>query len=111
MQFAVLTRANTAVNVPPAVAIGLAQKTFEQIAAGKESRIKAVYPFAGQRAGILIIEAQSGEELNEVIGSLPFFPIVNIEIHALGSVQSALKGIEQAQRQIAEMGPALAGSR
>ena len=109
MQFAVLSRAVDSPTLPPQAAVMLAQKTFELLASGSEPRIKAVYPFAGQRAGLLIVDVQSGDELQQLIGSLPFAPIVKSEIYPIGSIQAALQTIEQAQRRLAEMAPAMAG--
>jgi muconolactone delta-isomerase len=111
LEFAVLTRAVDSPNLPPQVAVTLAHKTFELFASGKESRIKAIYPFAGQRAGLLIVDVQSGEDLQQLIASLPFAPIIKTEIHPLGSVQGALETTEQAQRRLAELAPTMAGGR
>lgn len=35
------------------------------LASGQEPRIKAVYPFAGERAGIFLVEVDTAEELQE----------------------------------------------
>jgi muconolactone delta-isomerase len=75
-------------------------------AENKDSRIKAVYPFAGERAGVLIVDVKSGEELQELIGSLPFAGISKAEIHPIGSVQSAIKTMEAAEKRVAAMTPA-----
>lgn len=109
MQFAVILRAVDSPILPPPVALTLVHKTFELVASGQEPRIKANYPFAGQRAGLMIIDVQSGDELQELISSLPFAPIVTAEIHAVGTVQAALKTVEEAQRRLAELGPATGG--
>ena len=106
MQFAVISHALDSGNVPPQVAVGLAKQTFQMLSSNPDPRIKAVYPFAGERAAILIVEVKSGEELQELISSLPLSGISKSEIHAIGSVQSALKSIEDAERRIAAMSPA-----
>lgn len=106
MEFVVITRALESSNVPPAVAISLAKQTFQSFASNKDSRIKAVYPFAGERASVLIVDVKSGEELQELLGSLPFSGISKAEIHPIGSVQSALKSIEEAEKRVAAMTPA-----
>ncbi len=103
MQFAVIAHAIDSANVPPHVAIGLVKQTFQMVSSNQEARIKAAYPFAGERAGIFIVEAKSGEELQELVSSLPFAGIVKMEIHAIGSVQSALKTVEEAERRILAM--------
>jgi muconolactone delta-isomerase len=109
MQFVVIARAVDSTNLPPPVAVTLAHKTFELFASGQERRIKAIHPFAGQRAGLLIVEVQSGDELQELIASLPFAPIVSTEIHPIGTVEGVLKTTEQVQRQMAELAPATGG--
>jgi muconolactone delta-isomerase len=106
MQFAVIVHSVDQANVPPQVAIGLVKQTFQMLNSNKESRIKAAYPFAGERAGIFIVDVTSGDELQEVISNLPFSGIVKTEIHAIGSVQSALKSVEEAERRILAMAPA-----
>ena len=72
----------------------------------KEPRIKAVYPFAGERAGVFIVEAKSGDELQEIIGNLPLSGISTNEIHPLGTLDAVLKTIEIAEQRIAQMMPA-----
>jgi muconolactone delta-isomerase len=106
MEFVVITRALDSTNVPPAATIALAKQTFQQFASNKDSRIKAVYPFAGERAAVLIVDVKSGEELQELIGSLPFSGITKAEIHPIGTVQSAIKTIEEAEKRVASMTPA-----
>ena len=106
MQFAVLLRATDTAQLPPQAQMALAKRTFQMFTSNREPHIVANYPFAGERAGILIIEATSGEELQEVIGSLPLAPLVTAEIHPIGSVEANLKTIESAERLMAEMMPA-----
>jgi muconolactone delta-isomerase len=106
MEFAVITRALDSTNVPPAATVALAKATFQMLSSKQDSRIKAAYAWAGERGGILIVDVKSGEELQEVIGSLPFFNIVKTEIHALGTLQGTIKLLEQAEQRIAQMTPA-----
>ncbi len=106
MQFAVIVRSNDSANLPPTVALGLVKQTFQMLAANKEPRIKAQYPFAGERAGIFIVDVNSGDELQELISSLPFSGLVKAEIHAISSAQATLKTIEEAERRTAAMTPA-----
>jgi muconolactone delta-isomerase len=106
MQFAVIVRSNDSTNLPPIVALGLVKQTMQMLAANKEPRIKAQYPFAGERAGIFIVDASSGDELQELISSLPFSGLVKTEIHAISSPQASLKTVEEAERRAAAMTPA-----
>ncbi|TME22245.1 MAG: hypothetical protein E6I67_06165 [Chloroflexi bacterium] len=106
MEFVVITRALDSTNLPPAASIALAKQTFQMVASNQDSRIKAVYPFAGERAGVFIVDVKSGDELQELLGSLPFSGITKAEIHPVGSVQSSLKSIEAAEKRLAAMTPA-----
>lgn len=106
MEFVVITRALDSTNVPPTASIALAKQTFQQFASNKDSRIKAVYPFAGERAGVLIVDVKSGEELQQLIGGLPFAGISKAEIHPIGTLQGALKTMEEAEKRVAAMTPA-----
>ena len=81
------------------------QADVQQFASNQDSRIKAIYPFAGERAGLLIVDVKSGDELQDLLGSLPFAGITKTEIHPTGTVQSALKTMEAAERRIASMSP------
>src|SRR5437016_14609516 len=106
MEFLVISRAVDSANVPPQATVALAKQTFQMLKANKEPRIKAVYPFAGERAGVFIVDVKSGDDLQELLGSLPFSGITKAEIHPVGSVQSSLKSIEAAEKRLAAMTPA-----
>jgi len=54
--------------------------------------------FAGQRAGVMIIESPSAEELSKTMNSLPFWSQNTWEVVALQSLQS---GVDDVKRQIA----------
>jgi muconolactone delta-isomerase len=103
MDFVVISRAVDSVNVPPQATIALAKQTFQMAKANKEPRIKAMYPFAGERAGVLIVEAKSADELQEILGNLPLAGISSNEIHPISSVDSMLKSIEMAEQRMAAM--------
>jgi muconolactone delta-isomerase len=106
MEFVVIARALDSTNVPPPATIALAKQTFQMLKANKDARIKAVYPFAGERAAVMLIDAKSGDELQEVIGNLPLSGISTFEIHGLGTVDGVLKNLEQAEQRVAAMMPA-----
>src|SRR6266516_244906 len=106
MEFLVISRAVDSANVPPQATVALAKQTFQMLKANKEPRIKAVYPFAGERAGVFIVEAKSGDELQEVIANLPLSGISTNEIHPLGTLDAVLKTIDIAEQRIAQMMPA-----
>jgi hypothetical protein len=106
MEFLVISRAIDSPNVPPQAQVELIKQTFQIFKANKEPRIKAVFPFAGERGGVIVVEAKSGDELQEVISSLPGTGITTNEIHALGTVDGVLKTLDVAEQRIAAMMPA-----
>lgn len=55
---------------------------------------------AAQRAGAIIMEASSAEELSSKMTSLPFWGLLNWEVIPLQTFHS---GIEDAQRQVSEL--------
>ena len=55
----------------------------------------------------MIVEVGSAEELSDVIASLPFSGVTDVSIHALTTLEQALKTIKQAEERIAQMAPAM----
>jgi muconolactone delta-isomerase len=114
MEFIVIGRAIDSANVPPEVAIALGKQTFEMLKAKQGPRVKALYPFAGEKAGALIIEAKSGDELQEVLSSFPLsavsnFPlsaVSNFEVHPLATLDGVLKTMEAQEKLASSMAPA-----
>jgi hypothetical protein len=104
MQFLVDGRRIESPQVPAQVEIAWAKATFQQFLQHTEPRITAVYPYAGERALSLVIEAASGEELSEVLFKLPLFPVLQIAIHPLTSAEQALRAIDDAEAMVAQMG-------
>ena len=64
--------------------------------------------FAGQKAGFLVLEASSGEELSKLLTSLPFWGNENWEVIPLQSFQS---GIEETQLEVNKLKQAAAAMR
>ena len=109
MQFAVISRAQDSSNIPIPAQLMMVEKTFELLKSKADPRIKESYGFAGERAGILIVEAESGDELTEVLANLPFFNLTKNEIHPISSIDSALSSVRQAQARFTQMTPAGVG--
>ena len=108
MQFLVVIRGNEAPLLPPAQEVALVRETFEQLASGKDKRIKAVYPFVGERAGALLCEASTSEELQECLMSLPFWRLVRAECHVIGTPKALAEQLGRMEQQLASL-PATAG--
>jgi muconolactone delta-isomerase len=111
MQFAVIMRATDSTSLPPQAQVALPKQTFEMLSSGKDQRIKAVYPFAGERAGLFIIDTNTADELQDVIGSLPLSPMAKAEIHPIGTVQGVLRSLQQVEQRMSEMTPAVTSTR
>lgn len=111
MQFAVIMRATDSTSLPPQVQVALPKQTFEMLSSGKDPHIKAVYPFAGERAGLFIMEADTADELQEVIGGLPLAPMARAEVHPISSLQGVLKNLEQVEKRMSQAIPAGASTR
>ena len=108
MQFLVLTKASANPGVPVQVSIQLVRKTLEMLLEKRDPRIKQFWSFAGERAGAAIIEVGSAEELSDVVASMPFSGITDVTIHALTTLEQALKTVKQAEERVAQMAPAVA---
>jgi muconolactone delta-isomerase len=111
MQFAVIMRATDSTNLPPQALLALPKETFEMLASRADPRIKAVYPFAGERAGVFIMETDTADELQELIGGLPLSPIVKAEVHPITSVQGVLKTLQQTEQRMSQANPAGTSTR
>lgn len=109
MEFLVIGRAIDSANVPPQAAIALGKQTFEMLKSKADPRVKAMYPFAGEKAGALIIEAKSGDELQDVLSNMPLSGISNFEVHPLATLDGVLKTIQAQEQFISAMKPAGVG--
>ncbi|HYZ00327.1 MAG TPA: muconolactone Delta-isomerase family protein [Candidatus Binatia bacterium] len=104
MQFVVELRRMETPQGPPQMELALARQTFQQVASGQaDPRIRAIYPYAGERAALLIVEVETADELSQVMGRLPLFPLVEAHYHPVTSIQSTLERIEEAEQQLAAM--------
>ena len=101
MQFLVIARGIDAPVAPPQAEIAAVRAMFEGLAAGADPRVVAAYAFAGERGGALVVEAASGEELNDAVASLPAARFIAFEVHALMSIPHALQAIGKAQQALA----------
>jgi muconolactone delta-isomerase len=106
MQFVVIGSAIDSSGVPPQVEVALAKQTFQMMSSNPDSRIKIMYPYAGERAGVLIVDVSSGDELQELLGSLPLSGVSKFEIHPIGTLQGVLKSLDAAEKRMASMAPA-----
>ncbi len=57
----------------------------------QEGRILAGGTFPGERAGALVMEADSAEEVGQLLGSLPFWGQMKWEVRAMQSLSSVVE--------------------
>jgi hypothetical protein len=74
--------------------------SLEMLKDWEEKKVTAGGLFAGQRGGVIIVDAASGEELSALLQRLPFWAQNTWEIIPLQSFQS---GVEDAKRNIANV--------
>jgi len=61
----------------------------------KEGKSEVDYALAGLKGGAAIFEAESGAEINAMLGRLPLFSFLDIEIYPLMTVEEALNQTKQ----------------
>ena len=84
----------------------MVRATLEQLASGDDPRIKAVYPFADERAAVLVVDMDSADELAQWRLSLPGARLVTFESHPITSVQNLLNLLSQLEQTVAgQAGP------
>jgi len=71
----------------------------------QEGRILAGGTFPGERAGALVMEADSAEEVGQLLGSLPFWGQMKWEVRAMQSLSSVV----ERERDIVEQTKAALG--
>ena len=86
MQFMVIVRASEPARAVVSAddELEAAVETMHRLNTGADPRIVAVYSFAGERAFAMVVEVDSGRELEDVVFALPIERLVTFEVHALG---------------------------
>ena len=74
--------------------------TFEQFANGADPRIKAVYPFADERATALVVDVESADDLGRLIGSLPATRLSKFESHPIVSPKNVLAQLSEWEKML-----------
>jgi hypothetical protein len=101
MQFIVIARGIEAPVAPPQQELAMARATWEQLASGDDPRIKAVYPFADERASVIVVDMDSPDELAQWRFSLPAFRLFTFETHPITSPENVLNLVSQLEQAIA----------
>ena len=101
MKFLVVGRMIDAPVAPPAQEIAMLKATFEHLASGTDPRIKAVYPFADERATALVVELDSADDLGRLIGSLPASRLSTFVSHPIVSPKSVVDQLSQWEQLMA----------
>jgi muconolactone delta-isomerase len=101
MKYLVTTRRRDGVPVPPEAIAGLllAQRDWLQEKIDEEV-LDVAYTFAQGGGGIGIANADSGEELNEILTSAPLFGLSQIDVQPLADI-ATLENMANAMRRAA----------
>ncbi len=73
----------------------------------QEGRIRAGGTFPGERAGAFVMEADSAEEVGQLLGSLPFWGQIKWDVRAMQSLSSTVereRGIVEQAKAALEQG-------
>ena len=103
MQFIVTGRGLDSPVVPPQQELALVKASFESFKSRTNPKIKAIYPHADERAVTLVIEADSGDDLTRVLGSIPAFRLSSFESHPVTTPEAVLGVIAEMERAMAGM--------
>ncbi len=100
MKYLVTLRRRDGVSIPPEAVAGmlLAQRDWLQEKVD-DGTFDSAYPFAQGGGGIGIVNAGSGEELNEILTSSPLFGVTQIEVGpvaGLGALEYGANGRRRA---------------
>lgn len=68
----------------------------------EEKKILAGGGLVGKRAGVVIIEADSNEELDQIITNLPFWGLMKVEVTPLHSFSEVASSARENLKQIKE---------
>ena len=101
MKFLVIGRMIDTPVAPPAQEIAMLKATFEHLASGTDPRIKAVYPFADERATALIIDVDSADDLGRLIATLPASRLSTFVSHPIVSPKSVVDQLSQWEQLMA----------
>ena len=101
MQFLVIGRMIERPVVPPQQEVAMIKATFEQFASGANPHIKAVYPFADERATALVVDVDSADDLGRLIGALPASRLSTFASHPIVSPQSVVEQLTQWEQLMA----------
>jgi muconolactone delta-isomerase len=103
MQFLVMTRQFSP--PPPEMIAPLLEATQGWLAQHRASgKIKSAWAFAGTTNGAGVLDVDSHEELDEIVGAFPFAPFSTIDVIALSDLDRSL---ETAKAEAARFGQAV----
>ncbi len=103
MQFIVTGRGLDTPVVPLQQELAMVKATFELFKSRANPKIKAIYPHADERAVTLVIEADSGDDLTRVLGSIPASRLGRFESHPVTTPEAVLGVLAEAERAVAGM--------
>lgn len=68
----------------------------------KEKKVVGGGALVGKRTGVVVVEAASNEELDQILTSLPFWGLMKVEVSPLMSFSEAIVRTRESLKQIKE---------
>lgn len=79
----------------------LAVKEWEYLSGLPEGKVVAAWAMAGRRGGVVILDVESADELEDIIYQLPLYPFLDeMEIIPLRDPKARLKLLRKASRAL-----------
>ena len=105
MQYLVIGRGTDVGFMPPGVELQLVLQTHEQWRDEVYPEIKQVFPFAGERAGAMLVEVDGPDQLEALIGRLPARRLIHWEIHGVCSLDARIENLRGTLQRIQQSAP------
>ena len=97
MRFIITGRAIDGLPLPADQALGAYQASFELLARGDNPAIKGVWPHADERATTLLVEADTAEELADILTGLPAYMLSAWEAHPVTTPNHVAQSLQSMQ--------------
>ncbi len=87
---------------PPEMAIAIFEEgLLQRMSALKETgELEQSWSFAGLKGGGAILNVDSLEELDSIMGSFPLSPVAEIQVYGLADLESGVNGMLSALREV-----------
>ncbi len=86
---------------PPEMAIAMFEGLLQWVSALKETgKLEQSWSFAGLKGGGTILNVDSLEELDSIMGGFPLSPVTEIQVYGLADLENGVNGVLSALREV-----------